>query len=256
MDRRPADPGNHAGQVRLTLEPLRAPWCPGVWGLRLPDEAGRGPRAQRVPRAPHYYCRKRHPAGLCLAPASSGHVAIDGYVEQELIAALEEDGPLAEGLVRQGQAEDARRELEAATFALSQYVTNTTLLDTIGLDSFNEGAQAHQQRVELATMQVEEAQAQLETVEAVTDGDLLRAWKAGELTPLERRAIVANMVDRVVLYRSKTPGKRSNQPIAERVQIVLKGNTLLEPSSQDQDGAIGALPKVAVSPSAPKRATR
>jgi hypothetical protein len=35
------------------------------------------------------------------------------------------------------------------------------------------------------------------------------------------------MVDRIVLFPSKRPGKRSGKDIAERVQIVLRGNELL-----------------------------
>jgi hypothetical protein len=70
-----------------------------------------------------------------------------------------------------------------------------------------------------------------EAVSAVMDGDLLRAWQAGELTPLERRAIVAGMVDRVILYRANQSGKKTSADIAERVQIVLKGNELLAPIS-------------------------
>jgi hypothetical protein len=59
------------------------------------------------------------------------------------------------------------------------------------------------------------------------DGDLLRAWTGGGLTPLERRTIVAKMVDRIILHPSKRPGKRSGKDIGERVQIVLRGNVLL-----------------------------
>jgi hypothetical protein len=61
------------------------------------------------------------------------------------------------------------------------------------------------------------------------DGDLLRTWKGGELSPLERRTLVAAMVDRVILHRSQRATKKKIDP--QRVQIVLKGNVLLSPKT-------------------------
>jgi hypothetical protein len=72
---------------------------------------------------------------------------------------------------------------------------------------------------------------------ASIDGDLLRAWTSGELTSLERRTIVARMVDRIILHPSKRAGKRSGKDIAERVQIVLRGNELLVPEPQPAHAA-------------------
>jgi hypothetical protein len=111
-----------------------------------------------------------------------------------------------------------------------QYIANTRLIETVGLDAFNAGAEAHQRRVDLAEMTVEEARNHNKTFTAMIDGDLLRAWNEGELTPLERRAIVASMVDRVILSRANQTGKKTSADIAERVQIVLKGNQLLAPT--------------------------
>jgi hypothetical protein len=94
------------------------------------------------------------------------------------------------------------------------------------------GAEEHQRRVDLAELALAEARAAQDVLSASVDGDLLRAWTGGELTPLERRTIVANMVDRVILHPSKRPGKRSGKDIGERVQLVLKGNQLLAPASE------------------------
>jgi DNA invertase Pin-like site-specific DNA recombinase len=180
--------------------------------------------------APHYYCRRRHADGICPGGATARHYVVDSYVEGQLLAAFGDEGPFAEALAHRGQIEEAVRELEDARYALSQYVSNTTLIKTIGIDAFTAGAEAHQRRVELAELVCAEAQAHENAAASVMDGNLLRAWQAGDLTPLERRAIVAGMVDRIVLYRSKQSGKKTSTDISERVQIVLKGNELLVPA--------------------------
>jgi hypothetical protein len=111
----------------------------------------------------------------------------------------------------------------------------------IGLDAFNTGAEAHQKRVDDAESAFESAQAQQESVAPFIDGDLLRAWRAGELTPLERRAIISKMVDRVILYRANQKGKKTSADIPKRVQIVLKGNELLVPLPPTEDAVSPAV---------------
>jgi DNA invertase Pin-like site-specific DNA recombinase len=218
-------------QSRSSVCVLRGVLVCGGCGHRLLVGSGTNHKGERRP--PHYYCRKRHSTGTCPAPAAGIHTVVDGYVEEQLIAAFAHEGPLAEALVRQDRVGDAVAELEDARFALTKYVSNTRLLDTIGLDQFNAGAEAHQRRIDLAEMQLEDAKQQLDSVTSVMSGDLLAAWQGGELTPLERRTIVAKMVDRIILSPSKRPGKRTGADIAERVQIVLRGNELLRrPRSQ------------------------
>jgi hypothetical protein len=122
------------------------------------------------------------------------------------------------------------REFESARHTLALYVSNTTLIEKIGIEMFTKGAEEHQRRVELAELTLAEARTAEDVFSASIDGDLLRAWTSDELTPLERRTIVAKMVDRVILHPSKRAGRRSGKDIGERVQIVLKGNELLAPA--------------------------
>lgn len=220
---------------RSALCVLRGVLVCGGCGKRM--LVGGSPKKNGKVPPPHYYCRGRHESMLCPSRASAGHVWLDRYVEEQLIAAFGEEGPLAEALVQHDQLEAAVRELEAARHALFQYVANTRLIETIGLEAFNTGAKAHQQRLDLAEMALEDARRQQEAVATVMDGDLLRAWKAGELTPLERRAIVSKMVDRVILHRANQKGKKTSADIPERVQIVLKGNELLAPTSASRRGS-------------------
>jgi hypothetical protein len=191
------------------------------------------------PPAPHYYCRGRYEGLLCPARASAGHVWLDRHVEEQLISAFGNEGPLAEAVVEEGLIAATVRELESARYALSQYVSNARLIETIGIDAFNAGAEAHQQRIDLAEMTLQESRSRQETVSTVLDGDMLRAWKAGELTPLERRSLVSGMVDRVILYRANQAGKKTSADIAERVQIVLKGNQLVGPRGDEAPQSIG-----------------
>jgi hypothetical protein len=106
------------------------------------------------------------------------------------------------------------------------------LIETVGIEMFTKGAEEHQQRVALAELAFVEARTAQDAFSTAIDGDLLRAWTEGELTPLARRTIVSKMVDRIILHPSKRPGKRSGKDIGERVQIVLKGNELLAPAGE------------------------
>lgn len=200
----------------------------GGCGKRMLVGGSKNHKGRRNP--PHYYCKGRHASGRCPARASSRHTVIDSYVEEQLLAAFGDRGPLAEALVKQDRLEKALRELEAARYTLAQYVSNSTLIETIGIEMFTKGAEEHQRRVELGELALAEARAAQEALSTPIDGDLLHAWTSGELTPLERRTIVAGMVDRVILHPSKRPGKRSGKDIGERVQIVLRGNQLLAPA--------------------------
>jgi hypothetical protein len=212
-------------ESRSALCVLRGILVCGGCGKRMLVGASRDHKVR--PNPPHYYCRGRHSGGRCPARASARHTVIDPYVEERLIAAFAGEGPLAEALVRQDRLEEALRELEAARHTLALYVSNTTLIETIGIEMFTKGAEEHQRRVELAELVLAEARAAEDVFSASIDGDLLRAWTGGELTPLERRTIVAKMVDRIILHPSKRRGKRSGKDIGERVQIVLKGSELL-----------------------------
>jgi DNA invertase Pin-like site-specific DNA recombinase len=210
---------------RSALCVLRGVLVCGGCGKRM-LVGGRSKTDGKVP-PPHYYCRGRYEALICPARASAAHYRVDDYVEEQLIAAFGEEGPLARAVVREKEIEEAARELEAARHSLSQFVSNTRLLETIGLDAFNAGAEAHQKRVDTALSAFEAAQAQRESVAPLLDGDLLQAWKAGELTPLERRAIISKMVDRVILHRANQKGKKTSADIPKRVQIVLKGSEVI-----------------------------
>lgn len=182
-------------------------------------------RNGKVP-PPHYYRRTRHASGICPAPASARHTRVDEYVEQQLLEAFDGDGPLVEAVAAQERVEAAAREVEAAREELFSYMAATATLG-IDADALRAGAEARQQRLDQAEATLEAARDDQAVLGEVTDGDLIRAWKNGELTTIERRTLIAGMVDRVILYRSKTPGRVSKEPISDRIQIVMRGNVVL-----------------------------
>jgi len=63
----------------------------------------------------------------------------------------------------------------------------------------------------------------------LTDGRLLEVWPT--LTTQEKRSLLHGLLDRVVLRR--VDGRRERVPVADRAQIVLRGNVLLEPAVRD-----------------------
>jgi hypothetical protein len=68
----------------------------------------------------------------------------------------------------------------------------------------------------------------------IGDGDLLRAWPS--LSVQERRRLMHGLLDRVVVRRADRRG-RNARPIAERTQIILRGNVLLnEPAAPSSVG--------------------
>jgi hypothetical protein len=151
---------------------------------------------------------------------------VDEYVEQRLLEAFDGDGPLVEAVAAQERVEAAAREVEAAREELFSYMAATATLG-IDADALRAGAEARQQRLDQAEATLEAARDDQAVLGEVTDGDLIRAWKNGELTTIERRTLIAGMVDRVILYRSKTPGRVSKEPISDRIQIVMRGNVVL-----------------------------
>jgi hypothetical protein len=176
-------------------------------------------------RYPTYSCTGRYATGLCPRRATIRASAIDAYVEAEVLAALGADGgPLAQAVQASEQIDDAARAVTDAEHELDGFVTNPKLLTLLGDDRFVHGVEARQRaldeaRATLATMHQNHLLA-----DELTDGRLLEAWPT--LTIQEKRRLLHGLLDRVVLRR--VDGRREKVPLADRTQIVLRGNVLLE----------------------------
>jgi DNA invertase Pin-like site-specific DNA recombinase len=176
-------------------------------------------------RYPTYYCVGRYAKGLCSARATIRASILDEHVEAQVLRALQaEGGVLAQAVEASGQLEEAQRQLEAAEHELTLYL-ETDLIGRIGQDAFLHGVDARQERITQARAALEGLRSESAIAETLTSGDLLQAWP--ELSPREKRTLLHGLLDRVTLRRANGRG-RNPVPVADRTQIVLRGNVLLE----------------------------
>jgi site-specific DNA recombinase len=177
-------------------------------------------------RYPTYYCTGRYAKGLCPARATIRASAVDEYVEAQVLVALRaEGGPLAQAVHASEQVDHAARAVTDAEHELDQFITNPQLLTLVGEDRFLHGAQARQQALDEARITLTTLRQTQLLAHELTDGRLLDAWPT--LTTQEKRRLLHGLLDRVVLRR--VDGRREKVPAADRTQIVLRGNVLLEP---------------------------
>jgi DNA invertase Pin-like site-specific DNA recombinase len=180
-------------------------------------------------RYPTYHCTGRYATGLCPARASIRASTVDAYVEEQVLAALTADGgPLAHAVQASEQTDEAVRAVTDAEHELDQFVTNPRLLTLIGEDRFLHGAEARQHALDQARASLNHLRQQQQLATELTDGRLLDAWPT--LTIQEKRRLLHGLLDRVVLRR--VDSRRQKVPVADRTQIVLRGNVLLEPATR------------------------
>jgi hypothetical protein len=182
-------------------------------------------------RYPFYYCVGRYASGPCRARASVRASILDSYVEEQVLATLNrEDGLLAHAVDASEALEAASRAVADAEHELDLFITNPKLLILIGEQRFLEGVEARQSALDDARHALGELRQQSALADELADGDLLRAWPT--LTVKEKRQLMHGLLDRVNVARAKGRGRHAN-PIGERAQIVLRGNVLLGPHSDD-----------------------
>jgi len=178
-------------------------------------------------RYPTYYCTGRYAKGLCPARATIRASYLDDYVEDQVVHALRaEDGLLAQAVESSEALEQAARAVEEAEHELDLYIGNPRLLSILGEQKFVEGVEVRQQALDESRALLGELRAQSVVTDDLLSGDLLQAWP--DLTMQEKRRLLHGLLDRVVLRRANGRGKNA-VPVADRAQIVLRGNVLLEP---------------------------
>jgi DNA invertase Pin-like site-specific DNA recombinase len=179
-------------------------------------------------RYPVYYCTGRYATGLCPARATARASLVDGYVEEQVLEALEvEGGLLAQAVAASEAIEAAARAAEEAEHELDLFVNNPKLLTILGEEKFLDGVEARQQALDEARRELATVQQQGALAEELGDGDLLAAWPT--LSVQEKRRLMHGLLDRVVVKRATGRGRHAD-PIADRAQIVLRGNVLLTDS--------------------------
>jgi hypothetical protein len=173
---------------------------------------------------PTYYCSGRYAKGLCPARATIRASIVDGYVEQQVLLALQADGgPLAHAVRASERLDEAAREAEAVEHELDQFITNPKLLTLLGEARFLHGVEARQRELDDARTRLAALRQQHQLTTELTDGRLLDAWPS--LTLQERRRLLHGLLDRVILERSDA---RLGVPITKRTTIILRGNVKLD----------------------------
>jgi hypothetical protein len=148
-----------------------------------------------------------------------------------VLAALRaEGGPIATAVAASEEIEEAAQAVSEAEHELDLFIGNPKLLSRVGEQKFLEGVEARQRQLDEERQRLAELRSQGALASELADGDLLEAWRT--LDRPERRRLLHGLLDRVVLRRADGRGKGS-VPLAERTQIVLRGNVLLEPSGSD-----------------------
>jgi site-specific DNA recombinase len=184
-------------------------------------------------RYPVYYCIGRYAKGLCPARATIRASYVDQYVEGQVLAALRaEGGPIAKAVEASQEIEQAAQAVSEAEHELDLFIGNPKLLSLLGEQKFLEGVEVRQREVDEARQRLAELRSQSALAGELADGDLLEAWPTLDLP--ERRRLLHGLLDRVVLRRAD--GRRrvkGGVALAERTQIVLRGNVVLEPAGSD-----------------------
>jgi site-specific DNA recombinase len=177
-------------------------------------------------RYPNYYCVGHYASGPCTTRANVSATVIDPYVEAQVLAALQADGgQIAQAVQASQDTEAAAQAVADCEHELDLFVTNPTLLTTLGEAKFVEGVQVRQQALDEARETLGQLQSQSELAFELSDGDLLKAWP--ELTTAQKRRLLHGLLDRVVITRASGRGRHAN-PISERTQIILRGGSRLK----------------------------
>jgi site-specific DNA recombinase len=176
---------------------------------------------------PTYYCTGRYAKGLCEARATIRASVLDAYVEEQVLAALSQEGGFFAQANEASEAMDeAARGVADAEHELDLFVGNPTLLSVLGESKFVSGVQVRQGALDEARHELATLRSQSLLTEDLPSGDLLSAWP--ELALQDRRKLLHGLLERVALRRSPARG-RDAVPIAERTEIVLRGGVVLEP---------------------------
>ncbi|HLK16994.1 MAG TPA: zinc ribbon domain-containing protein, partial [Fimbriimonadaceae bacterium] len=172
-------------------------------------------------RYPIYYCIGQYASGPCPARATETAANLDQYVEQQVLAAIADDGgPIARAVQASEHLDEATRTVTEAEHELDLYINNPKLLTLLGEQRFLEGAETRQQALDEARTRLAEARSESGFAEELAEAGLLDAWP--ELAVSEKRRLMHGLLEQVVVRRAEGRG-RDREPISERTEITLHG---------------------------------
>jgi DNA invertase Pin-like site-specific DNA recombinase len=187
--------------------------CAGCRYLMKPDSM-RGRNGERIGL---YRCRGRHSAGRCTAPASVLARVLDPHVEEQFLAAIAPNGPLAEAVEASVAVEKALQEIEQAEHELDAFLSDLQLREMIGEDRYRRQAEARTEAVVDAEAKLADArQRGALSGGLLTSGALAEAWPG--LTIAEKRTLLTASVDAVFIRRTGT-----NVPVDDRALVLWRG---------------------------------
>jgi hypothetical protein len=165
-----------------------------------------------------YRCRARHAAGRCPASATIMARILDPYIEEQFLAALGPDGPLAQASEASSAIEDAIALVEDGERELDAYLAATPAA-VVGPTRFQAGMEERQRALEAAQAQLNEARQASAFVGELTPGGLIEAWPS--LSVSERRHLFAAAIDAVVIRAVRGSGR--SVAVEDRVRILWRG---------------------------------
>jgi site-specific DNA recombinase len=189
-------------------------------------QGARNPATDKREKLAAYSCRGDSARGRCEARAYVRADLLDVYVERHVLDAFSGRGPLAEAVASSEACELAAQTLDEAERALRELLASTRIATTLGMDEYAELIENAKGEQERARREYAEARTRANAVEGF-EGSMLAVWP--NLTPNEKRELLAGFVDRIVV--SPLRGKR-NVPLGQRVQVVFAGDVVLEPDAE------------------------
>ena len=161
----------------------------------------RRPRADGT-HAVAYFC-KDAASERCTARAFVHAEALDAHVAEWFERMLEWEPRLVEAVEAGEELDAGRGELTEAEAELAAFVTTASALDA---SLFKAGIDARQARVDVARQRITALTAQAHALPL--GGTVAKVW--GDLGPLDRRAVLAGYLDRVVVDRGASSDLTGN----------------------------------------------
>lgn len=178
---------------------------------------------RRGERLPLYYCRGRYSDGLCESRGNIDAAKLDTYVEGLF---LDHVAAIAKGARRASKTDrkkvgTAERKLDQAETALTYWINDAgDLIQTIGPERYKTELANKQAGVDKAKAELDALRLTDHVADGINTGNMRKTWPA--LHPLERREILSEVIDKVIVKPAHGKKGRSAPPASERAIVVWK----------------------------------
>ena len=154
------------------------------------------------------------------------------YVEEQVLEALRaEGGPIATAVAASQEIEQAAQAVSEAEHELDLFIGNPKLLSLLGEQKFLEGVEVRQR--ELDEARTATGRAALPECACRANWPMATCSRLGRPSTSRRGAVSCMVCSTGSCSVAPTAVGKAASPLAERTQIVLRGNVLLEPDGSD-----------------------